>query len=191
MGGDAVKHRQGASAESVGRGELPALAYDIYCPAMGGERDRLNYLASSCENRLRLSLCSERGCARRKVARPEARVKPALRLVDEGPLPVMPESKPKPKSKKSVRPCAECTKVMTILGRGLCCACYQRLERAGTLDRLYPAQQAGRKRLERVEVVVTGELARRLRLAAEKSGQSPAEEALVYVEAYLNFLGVA
>lgn len=128
--------RDGLSAEGVNLVPIGQRKYDINCPLMGGPG--LNYLATSCLQRLANKGCRMIGCQRYTAARRPVRKDPPPLSLDRG------SEKPngekeravvtKPgngKTKHKIGPCKECSRVLSLPGRGLCGRCYSRALKAG------------------------------------------------------------
>lgn len=97
--------------------------YDIYCPLMGGYKDRVNYRTISCRER-RIHGCKNYNCGYNKT-KIHVKEKPKLKL------------KKPTRPKLSVRICTYCGKLKEINGRELCGRCYGFHYYGGTLH-LYP-----------------------------------------------------
>jgi hypothetical protein len=107
-------------------GSLPDQQYNIHCKAIGGPDWRLNYLAESCETRLkakvkRLACSFGDGCPRFRPT--VATISKPVRKRKRGP--------------KENHKCFCCGKVGTHQSRGLITTCYDRHKWAKTLDK-YP-----------------------------------------------------
>lgn len=178
----------GLAAAGVQRGDLPVKEYDIYCPLMGDQPGAKNYYRSSCALRVRSGGCGIK-CARKMPKVVPAAVEPVKPVEVVEPVVV---DKPA-KKRDRVAPCANCERVMSLAARGLCGRCLDRLTKDGTLDDLYPSKKAGRRASDgRFVVDLFGEpdLVRRLELAAKRQGSTAQEEAILYITAYLDYLGV-
>lgn len=138
------------SETGTARGDLPAKGYDIHCPLMGGSG--VNYLASSCLERLANKGCRMTGCSRHRRPegnKPEKVVAKAVvakcKIIPVAPAIGEPRqeaamstngqeaaanARGKQRSGKATKhkvgPCANpaCGRVMPLPGRGLCGKCY-------------------------------------------------------------------
>ena len=67
-------------------------------------------------------------------------------VADAGNMIETPKDPAKRKPGKTVKECADCGRVMTIVARGLCGRCHGRHTKNGILDELYPAKRAWEKK---------------------------------------------
>ena len=113
------------SAEQTGEaGCIPDSEYDINCPNYPGPSFKMNYLSSSCRERLRNETCDSFDCHRfiGRIRKVPAYVKNKGNIGG------------RPKSIVRERPCACCATVGIIQGRELCYECYRNHRRLGTLN---------------------------------------------------------
>jgi len=174
-------------AAFVPRGAMEQLDYDIFCPLMGDNPTAPNYYARSCRSRIKSGTCSKPDCSRRQ----ETVVKPVpVKPEPIPPAPPVATTKRGRPAESDDRPgCKCCGQVRKLPARGLCIPCQKELVKAGTIDTLYPSARSKTK-AKPVKLTLDGDLARRLREAAKKSGVTPQVEAETFIRAYLDFLGI-
>ena len=130
-----------ATTAASTKGNLPDRnGYDIHCPMMGGPDYKLNYCSTGCRERQLMSSCTKKGCDRRVNL-----VRPNLVQVSAATKRQALNTEVMPVDKRPVRECAECGRMMSISGRGLCSTCLKKMKKDGTLDEKHPPLRPGRR----------------------------------------------